>query len=79
MMVSVSVAEAKAHLSKLIDKAAAGEEVVITKRGKPVVKLSAAEQPKQPLPDLTEFRASLKMRKGVVGSALRKMRRDYRY
>ena len=34
-----NVAEAKTHLSKLIKRALAGEEVVISKHGKPVVKL----------------------------------------
>ena len=34
-----SVAEAKNQLPKLIDRALAGEEVVITRRGKPVVEL----------------------------------------
>jgi prevent-host-death family protein len=38
-MITLGVFEAKTHLSALIDKAAAGEEVVITKHGKPVAKL----------------------------------------
>jgi len=35
----VTVSEAKAHLSELIDAALAGEEVVIAEWGKPVAKL----------------------------------------
>lgn len=38
-MRTTNVAEAKAHLSMLIEKALAGEEVVISKHGKPMVKL----------------------------------------
>ena len=38
-MKTYSVAEAKNQLPKLIDKALAGEEVVIPRRGKPVVEL----------------------------------------
>ena len=38
-MKTYSVAEAKNHLPKLIDRALAGEEVVITRCGKPVVEL----------------------------------------
>ena len=75
----VSVAEAKAHLSELIEKAEAGEEIVITRRGKPVAHMHAAKKPKEPLPDLTEFRASLGIPKGAAGKALRKMRKEYRY
>ena len=37
--------EAKTHLAALIDRAAAGEEVIITRRGKPVARLVAMEPP----------------------------------
>jgi len=37
--------KAKTHLAALIDRAAAGEEVIITRRGKPVARLVAAEPP----------------------------------
>ena len=38
-MADYTIAEAKNQLPKLIDRAIAGEEVVITRRGKPVVTL----------------------------------------
>jgi prevent-host-death family protein len=38
-MASHSVADAKSHLSSLIDQALGGEEVVITRHGRPVVAL----------------------------------------
>src|SRR5690242_5014949 len=38
-MAEYSVADAKNHLPKLIDRALEGEEVIITRRGKPVVQL----------------------------------------
>ncbi len=34
-----SVAEAKSHLSSLIDRALAGDEVIITRHGTPVVEI----------------------------------------
>jgi prevent-host-death family protein len=49
-MRTVSLAEAKAHLSQLLDSVAAGEEVTITRHGRAVAKVSAPEQPRQPLP-----------------------------
>lgn len=39
-----NVAEAKAQLSRLIERALAGEEVVISKYGKPLVKLVPYER-----------------------------------
>ncbi len=41
-MRSVAIAEAKNHLSELIAAAEAGEEIVITRHGKPAVRLVAA-------------------------------------
>jgi prevent-host-death family protein len=39
-MAQVTIHQAKTHLSRLIRKALAGEEVVIANRDKPVVKLT---------------------------------------
>lgn len=47
-MRTTNVAEAKAHLSMLIEKALAGEEVVISKYGKPMVKLVPYERDTSP-------------------------------
>lgn len=40
----VNIHDAKSQLSKLIERAIAGEDVVIAKRGKPVVRLVPIEQ-----------------------------------
>ena len=37
----VNVQQAKAHLSRLIERAAAGEEILLGKHGKPMARLSA--------------------------------------
>lgn len=38
-MQQVQIAEAKAHLSALLERVEAGEEIVIARRGKPVARL----------------------------------------
>ena len=44
----VNIHEAKTHLSKLLEKVALGEEVIIAKAGKPIAKLVALDdQPKK--------------------------------
>jgi prevent-host-death family protein len=43
-VITVGTFEAKTHLSSLLDRVAAGEEVVITKHGKPIVRLIAAQE-----------------------------------
>ena len=47
-MRTTNVAEAKAQLSMLIEKALTGEEVVISKHGKPMVKLVPYERDTSP-------------------------------
>jgi prevent-host-death family protein len=48
-MTQHSVAEAKNRLSDLIDRALAGEDVVITRHGHPVVELKAIRPSARPL------------------------------
>jgi prevent-host-death family protein len=50
-MKSVGIYEARASLSKLVERALSGEEVVITRRGKPAVRLVPVAEslpPRQP-------------------------------
>jgi len=49
-MKTVNMHEAKTHLSRLVEEAAAGEEIVIARAGKPIVRLVAVavtEGPRQ--------------------------------
>jgi prevent-host-death family protein len=41
MMKTISISSAKSNLSKLADEAAAGEDIIITRHGKPVARLTA--------------------------------------
>lgn len=43
-MIYVGAFEAKTHLSSLLDRVAGGEEIVITRHGKPVARLIGAVQ-----------------------------------
>ena len=46
-MTSVSVHEAKTHLSRLIERVIGGEEVVITRRNRIVARIVPPESPKK--------------------------------
>jgi antitoxin (DNA-binding transcriptional repressor) of toxin-antitoxin stability system len=48
-MTQHSLAHARDHLSDLIDRTLAGEDVVITREGLPVVSLKAVQPPAQPI------------------------------
>ncbi|WP_374942660.1 type II toxin-antitoxin system Phd/YefM family antitoxin [Sphingomonas sp.] len=47
-MTSVSVHEAKTHLSRLIERVLAGEEVTVTRNKEPVIRLVRAAPPPAP-------------------------------
>lgn len=55
-MTVVNVREAKTQLSRLIRRAAAGEEVVITRAGKPVARLVPVASPTPRKPGLAKGR-----------------------
>jgi len=57
-MARYSVAEAKNNLPKLLDRALAGEEVTITRRGEPIVKLVPERAVGAPL-DLEWLKANI--------------------
>jgi len=71
-MDTVGTFEAKTHLSDLLDRVERGEEITITRHGKPVAKLVPAEstapdwqqQKEQALDQMREFRKRHKL-KGV--------------
>jgi len=44
----VNLHEAKTHLSRLVDRAAAGEEIVIARAGKPVARLVSIDELAKP-------------------------------
>jgi antitoxin (DNA-binding transcriptional repressor) of toxin-antitoxin stability system len=82
-MPSYSIAEAKNHLSKLVDEALSGEEVTITRHGKAVVELrpSAARTALRPYSEVEwrPLRARRAARPSLEDSVsiIRAMRKDF--
>lgn len=58
---NVTVAEMKANLSEILRKAAAGEEVIVTRHGKPYVKVGPERSSMTKLPRLGAFRGQIKI------------------
>ena len=80
-MEEVTVAEAKAHLSELIERAERGEPVRITRRGKLVARLTGVERQVKPI-DLNALRAltaSQPVQPEAARSWLRSARDEERY
>ena len=57
-MRSVNLHDAKTHLSELVGAAAAGEEILIAKAGKPLARLVPLEQPEPRRPGLAKGRVT---------------------
>jgi prevent-host-death family protein len=77
----VNLADAKAHLSKLVECAAAGETVRITRRGKPVAQITAVQTPRKRI-DLSALRALTDMmpvQRESAGVLVRRLRDQDRY
>ena len=84
-MATYSVAEAKNHLPKLLNRALAGEDVTITRRGKVVARIVAQAEPSADRPksaaDIEWLRRHIVTPKVKVDgpSLVRQMRDDSRY
>lgn len=78
---TVSVAEAKSHLSELIAAVQAGDEVVITKRGVPVATIVPRPRPKKKidLDWLREMTKDIPFQEEDSGTFMRRVRDSDRY
>jgi prevent-host-death family protein len=77
----VNLADAKAHLSELVERAAAGEAVCIMRRGKAVAQIIAVDAPRKPI-DATALRAMTEAMPAPPETAcdfIRRMRDEDRY
>jgi len=78
---TITLADAKARLSELTELVATGVSVIITKRGKPVARMSQPERPRQPI-DLDALRrltASMPAQADEAPEFIRRMRENARY
>jgi prevent-host-death family protein len=71
-----SVAEAKSGLSELLDRVEAGEEILITRRGRPIARVEGAEVPRKklPLPSLQALRATQPKARTPIAVLIRQLR-----
>ena len=80
-MNAINLAEAKAHLSELIDRVEAGDSIDITRRGKPVARLSAAAMPRKRIDSalLQSLTAVMSPQSRSAADVVRSMRDGDRY
>lgn len=80
-MDKVNLADAKAHLSELVDRVEAGDSIEITRRGKPVARLTAITRPRKRIDVavLQSLTASMPPQSQSAAELVRSMRDGDRY
>lgn len=80
-MKAVNLADAKAHLSELVDQAQAGDAIEILRRGKPVARLTRAAPSRKRIDAarLQALTASMPLQAQGAAELVRAMRDDDRY
>jgi len=73
-MYAISLAEAKAKLSHILDRIEAGQEVVITRRGQPVARLVGVKKGLKPLEARAALRTRLPQGRKSSAELIREMR-----
>jgi prevent-host-death family protein len=80
-MITVSLANAKAHLSELVERAAAGEAVCITRRGKAIAQITAVDAPRKRI-DMAALQAmtdAMPVQTETARDFIRRMRDEDRF
>jgi prevent-host-death family protein len=80
-MDAINLADAKAQLSALVDRVEAGDSIAITRRGKPVARLTAVARPRQPInaARLQALTTSMPQASATAAHLVRSMRDGDRY
>jgi prevent-host-death family protein len=80
-MDAINLADAKAHLSELVDRVEAGDSIDITRRGRPVARLTGVAKPRKPIDAalLAALTASMPPQAQSAAVLVRSMRDSDRY
>ena len=78
-MATINVKDARSQLKALLERAEAGEEITIARRGKAIAKLVPPARRSTRLPSMVKFRASIRMKGRSLSATVRQNRKDERF
>lgn len=78
-MEEINAREARRQLSALLDRVEQGEEILLTRRGKPVARLVPPQAEPKALPRLEDFRAAVTVSGRSLSEEVVKARQEERY
>jgi prevent-host-death family protein len=78
-MATINVKDARSQLKALLERAEAGEEITIARRGKAIARLVPPARRSTRLPAMAKFRASIRMKGRSLSATVRQIRKDERF
>ena len=78
-MLEINVKEVRSNLSAILDRVEKGEEIVITRRGKRVARISNIENEHTPLKSLKKFRSKIAIKGKSLSQTIIDQREEERY
>ncbi len=78
-MLEINVKEARSNLSSILDRVEKGEDIIITRRGKRVARISNIENNPTPLKSLKQFRNRINIKGKSLSQTIIDQREEERY
>ncbi len=78
-MLEINVKEARSNLSSILDRVEKGEEIVITRRGKRIARISNIDNKPTPLKSLKQFRNKISIKGTSLSQTVINQRENERY
>ena len=78
-MLEINVKEARSNLSNILDRVEKGEEIIITRRGKRVARISNIVNIPTPLKSLKQFRNKIRIKGKSLSQTVINQREEERY
>jgi len=78
-MIEINVKEARSNLSSILDRVEKGEEIVITRRGRRVARISNIYNKPSPLKSLKQFRNKISIKGTPLSQIVIDQRNEERY
>ncbi|MBU2511071.1 type II toxin-antitoxin system prevent-host-death family antitoxin [bacterium] len=78
-MLEINVKEVRDNLSSILDKVEKGEEIIITRRGKRVARISNIDTKPNPLQSLKQFRSKISVKGKSLSQTVIDHREEERY
>jgi len=78
-MQEINIKEARSRFTAIVESAAKGEDIIITRRGKPIARLTRINDKPMPLARLKEFRTRIGVKGIPLSDTVVRLREEERY